>query len=118
MLLACAAVSCQTETHAVFTPAPSPTPHAAPTAAILQSGDVPAGLSVCLGSGPMDVYLSVLASADTLLAERQSNLWQQLRTAGATAGAISVFAANPTACKAELGAVTAVKAMTSVVIRF
>jgi hypothetical protein len=97
---------------------PSPSPHTQPTAAILQSGDVPAGLSVCLGSGPIDVYLSVLSNADAALAARESNFWQQLRGAGAIDGAISVFAANPSACKAELGVTSSVKAMTSVVVRF
>jgi len=102
----------------VVSPVPSPSPHTEATAAILQSGDVPAGLNVCLGSGPIDVYLSVLSNADADLAARESNYWQQLRTGGAIAGAISVFAANATACKAELGATTTVKAMTSIVFQF
>ena len=118
MLVVCAVASCQGETHAVFSPVPSPSPHTAPTVAILQSGDVPAGLSVCLGSGPIDVYLSVLSGADAALAARESNLWQQLRDQGAIAGAVSVYAANPTACKTELGATTTVKAMTSLVFQF
>src|SRR5205807_10372245 len=106
ILVACALVACQTQTHPAFSPIPSPSPHTAPTVAILQSGDVPAGLSVCLGSGPIDVYLSVLSGADAALAARESNLWQQLRDQGAIAGAVSVYAANPTACKTELGATT------------
>ncbi len=118
MLVLCAAVSCQNGTQPVVSPVPSPSPHTEATAAILQSGDVPAGLNVCLGSGPIDVYLSVLSSADADLAARESNYWQQLRTGGAIAGAISVFAANPTACKAELGATTNVQAMTSLVVQF
>src|SRR5437868_9974513 len=103
MLMLFGTVSCQNEPHAVFSPVPSPSPHTQPTAAILQSGDVPAGLSVCAGSGPIDVYLSVLSGADALLAARESNYWEELRTGGAIDGAISVFAANPSACKAELG---------------
>jgi hypothetical protein len=118
MLMACALVACQSQTHAVVSPLPTPTPHTPPTAAVLQSGDVPAGLTVCLGSGPVDVYLSVLATQDAALASRESDQWQQLRNQGAIAGAISVFAANPSACKVELSATTNVKAMTSLVAEF
>ena len=118
MLLACVLVACQSETHAVFSPVPSPSPHTAPTAAVLQSGDVPAGLGVCLGSGPIDVYLSVLATQDTVLAGRMADQWKQLRNQGAIAGAVSEFAANPSACKVELGATTSVKAITSLVAEF
>ena len=112
------AVACQSETHAVFSPVPSPSPHAAPTDAILQSGDVPAGLNVCLGSGPIDVYLSVLAGADPTLASHESDQWLQLRNQGAIEGAISVFTANPSVCKVELAATINVKAMTSLVAEF
>ena len=118
MLVLGVVVSCQSDTHAVFTPVPSPSPHTAPTVAMLQSGDVPAGLNVCVGSGPIDVYLSVMSGADADLAARQSNYWQQLRTDGAIAGAVSVFAADVKACKAELGATTNVKAMSSHVFQF
>jgi len=111
-------VACQNQTHAVLSPAPSPTPHTAPTAAILQSADVPVGLNVCLGSGPMDVYLSVLQNSDPALASLLGDQWLATIQGGATAGAISVFAANATACKAELGATTTVKAMTSFVAEF
>jgi len=111
-------VACQNETHAVFSPEPSPTPHAAPTSAILQSTDVPAGLSACLGSGPIDVYLSVLANQDQALAARESNQWQTLRSLGAKLGAISVFTSDPSACKAEFAATTSVKAMASLVVVF
>src|SRR5690348_8950901 len=97
---------------------PSPTPHTEATAAILQSGDVPAGLNVCLGSGPVDVYLSVLADADPTLAARETTQWQALRQLGAKSGAISLFASDPSACKAEFGAMTTVKAMASFVAQF
>ncbi|TMC84339.1 MAG: hypothetical protein E6I53_11210 [Chloroflexi bacterium] len=118
MLVLGVVVSCQGDTHAVFTPAPSPSPHTAPTVAILQSRDVPTGLNVCVGSGPIDVYLSVLSGANADLAARQSNYWQQLRNNGAIAGAVSVFASDITACKTELGATTNVKAMSSLVFQF
>jgi hypothetical protein len=118
MLLGCALVACQNETHPAFSPVPSPSPHTAATAAILQSGDVPAGLNVCLGSGPIDVYLSNLAGADAALARRESDQWQQLRNQGATEGAISLYAANPSTCAVELGATTNVKAIATFVARF
>jgi hypothetical protein len=110
--------SCQNETHAVFSPVPSPSPHTEPTAAILQSADVLAGLDVCLGSGPMDVYLSVLTNADATLAERETEEWQALRNAGAQSGAISVFTSDTSGCKAELGAAANVKGMASFVAQF
>ena len=118
MLLACGLVACQNQTNPMVSPVPTPTPHNQPTAAVLQSGDVPAGLNVCLGSGPIDVYLSVLATQDPALAGREADQWQQLHTKGAIAGAISVFTANPSACKVELAATTNVKAMTSLVAEF
>lgn len=111
-------VSCQNQTHPVFSPEPSPTPRTQPTAAILQSADVPAGLNVCLGSGPIDVYLSVLQTSDPSLSAQLSDQWLAMVTGGATAGAISVFAANPAACKAELGATSSAKAISSFVAEF
>jgi hypothetical protein len=117
-LLVVGLVACQSETHAVFSPVPSPTPHTAPTAAILQSGDVPAGLNVCLGSGPIDVYLSVLGDADAALAAREITAWQTLRQLGAKSGAISLFTSDPSACVAELGAKGNVKAMATFVAQF
>ena len=117
-LLLVGLAACQNETHAVFSPVPSPTPHTAPTAAILQSGDVPAGLNVCLGSGPIDVYLSVLGDADPTLAVRETAQWQTLRQLGATGGAISLFTSDPSACKVEFGATGTIKAMASFVAQF
>ena len=111
-------MACQSNTHPAFSPIPSPSPHTQPTAAVLQSGDVPAGLDVCVGSGPMDVYLSVLAGADAAVASRLSEQWSVMQTQGATEGAISTFATNPTACRAELGAATSVQAVSSFVARF
>jgi hypothetical protein len=113
-----AVVSCQNETHAVFTPVPSPSPHTEPTAAILQSADAPAGLNVCAGSGPIDVYLTVLVQSDATLAGREAEQWLALRSQGAQSGAISIFAAKPAACSAELGATRAGQAVTSIVVRF
>jgi hypothetical protein len=114
-----ALAACQSGTHPVFSPQPpSPSPPTLPTAAILQSTDVPAGLKVCLGSGPIDVYIVTLAHSDPALAARVSAQWQQLVIGGATSGAISLFTAGPTACSAELGATSNVKSVTSFVALF
>ena len=114
-----ALAACQSGTHPVSSPtAPSPTPSNLPTAAILQSADVPSGLNVCLGSGPIDVYIVSLAHADPALAARVGTQWQQLVVGGATGGAISLFTASPAACNAELGATSNVKSVTSFVAIF
>src|SRR5438270_8680721 len=110
MLVVLLLMACQGDTHPVFSPSPSASPHSQPTAAVLQSGDVPAGLIVCVGSGPMDVYLSVLHGADPTLATRLTGEWTRLQLQGATAGAISTFTASSPACNTELGAMTNVKA--------
>jgi hypothetical protein len=114
-----ALAACQSGTHPVSSPTPpSPTPSNLPTAAILQSADVPSGLNVCLGSGPIDVYIVSLAHADPALAARVGTQWQQLVVGGATGGAISLFTASPAACNAELGATSNVKSVTSFVAIF
>lgn len=110
--------ACQSDTHPVSSPQPSPTPHTAPTAAVLQPSDIPGGLDVCVGSGPIDVYVTSLASKDPALASRITSGWEQLRLEGATAAAISVFTATPAACDAELGAVSNVKSIASFVAVF
>jgi hypothetical protein len=104
---------CQSNTHPVFSPLPTPTPHTQPTAAILQSADSPAGLTPCLGSGPIDVYITNLAQSDAALAARVAAQWEQLRSGGANAGAISLFTAIPAACRAELGTTSNVKSVAS-----
>ena len=111
-------VSCQNETHAVFSPVPSPSPHHQPTAAILQPSDVPPGLNVCLGSGPIDAYIETLTSARAPIVQTVSNEWDQLVTAGARSGAISIYTSAPSACSAELGATSDLKAATSLVASF
>jgi hypothetical protein len=111
-------VSCQNEAHPAFSPVPSPSPHTEPTAAILQSGDVPAGIAVCLGSGPIDVYLATLANTNANLAASESQQWQALRAMGAHAGAVSLFTSSPSTCSVEFGAAAGVKAMWSFVAEF
>jgi hypothetical protein len=111
--------SCQNNTPVVVvSPSPSPSPHAAATDAVLQSSEVPVGLSPCLGSGPIDVYITTLANADANLAARAANQWQQLRLAGATAGAISLFTSMPAACSAELATTSSAKSIAAFVAEF
>jgi len=114
-----ALAACQSGTHPVFSPAPpSPTPSNSPTSAILQPADIPSGLKVCLGSGPIDVYIVSLAHADPGLAAKVGSQWQQLVVGGATAGAFSLFTATPAACNAELGAASNVKSVAAFVAIF
>ena len=65
-----------------------------------------------------DVYQAVLAGTDATLASRLTDQWLQMRTQGATSGAISTFAASPTACNAELGSTANIKAISSFVAQF
>ena len=110
--------ACQSSTPPVVSPPPTPTPHAAPTDAILQSADIPAGLYPCLGSGPIDVYITTLSHADATLAARVGSQWEQLRVAGATAGAISLFTSAPAACNAELATTSSAKSIAAFVAVF
>ncbi len=73
---------------------------------------------MCLGSGPIDVYLASLSQADATIGERSADQWQQLRLQGAREGAISLYVSNASACNAELGATSSVKALVSFVARF
>ena len=111
--------ACQTNSPtAVASPSPSPSPHTAPTDAILQSSDIPAGLNPCLGSGPIDVYLTTLAHADPNLGARVGAQWEQLRVGGTTSGAISLFTSTPSACNAELATTSSAKSIVTFVAAF
>ena len=110
--------ACQNETHPVFSPSPSPSPRTAPSAAVLQASDVPSGLTKCASSGSLDAYISTVEVDDIRLSAQWAAQWAELRSNGAHAGAISIYAANSSACAVELGATTTVKALASVVIEF
>ena len=109
---------CQTAAAPAATPQPSPTPHTAVAFAVLQPSEVPAGLNQCPGSGPIASYLTNLAGADPVLANRMTAQWQQLRTEGAVDAAISLFAADPSACTAQLAATSKIQAAASLVAVF
>ncbi|HEV2035796.1 MAG TPA: hypothetical protein VGU71_16655 [Candidatus Dormibacteraeota bacterium] len=109
---------CQTTAKPAASPQPSPTPHTAVAAAVLQSGEVPAGLDQCPGAGPIEAYLTGLAGADPALASRLTGQWQQLHAAGALDASIALFTADPSACTAQLAATSKGQAATSLVIVF
>jgi hypothetical protein len=88
------------------------------TAAVLQPGDVPAGLTQCPGSGPIAGYLLTLEGTDHALASRMTERWQELQAKGAVDAAISLFTADPAACTAELGVTSNIKAAASFVAVF
>src|ERR1041384_6664771 len=96
-------ISCQNESHPAFSPAPSPSPHISPAAAILQSSEVPPGMTPCVGSNqPVDVYASVMNGFDTAIGLRLSGYWDELVAEGAESGSVSVYASDPASCAARL----------------
>jgi hypothetical protein len=111
-------VACQTTATPVASPQPSPTPHIAVTAAVLQPGEIEANLNPCPESGHIATYLTSLAAADPTTASRMTGQWQQMKAAGALDGAISLFAADPSACTAQLAATSKIQAATSFVAVF
>jgi hypothetical protein len=85
---------------------------------VLQPGEVPAGLDACPGSGPIASYLTNLKAADPALATRMTDRWQQLQARGAVGAAISLFAADPAACTAELAVTAKTKAAANFIALF
>ena len=85
---------------------------------MLQSSDVPAELKPCPSSGSLDSYITSLQSSDPNLAQSLASQWQALKKAGATEGAIALFAADQTACTAELAARGTVKSAASLILAF
>ena len=99
-------------------PLPSPSPHTAATATVLQASDVSSQLGPCAGSGPISTYLAVISSSNPPLGQRLTQQWAALKHAGATDAAISLFAADPSACSAELAAASNIKSAASLVVAF
>jgi hypothetical protein len=118
LTLSALVAGCQTAATPVASPQPSPTPHTAVATAVLQPGEVPAGLNPCPGSGPIAGYLANLAGGDPALASRVTGQWQQLRAEGAIDAAISLFAADPSACTAQLAATSTIQGAASLVAVF
>jgi hypothetical protein len=111
-------VACQNTATPVAAPSPSPSPHSTVAAAVLQPDEAPAGLTKCPGSGPIAGYLLNLQGFDPALASQMSVRWQQLQGQGAIDAAISLFAADPSACTVELGVTSKIKAAASFVAVF
>ena len=113
-------VACQSTAQPppIPTPTPSPTPHTAATDAVLQPSEVPSGLNVCAGSGPIEGYITNLQSTAPAIASRLTDEWQSLRTLGAVSAAISLFSADDSACSAELAAASKSKSAAGFVAMF
>ena len=85
---------------------------------MLQQADVPSGLNLCAGSGPIQGYIANLQSAQPALASRLNDEWQSLRTQGASSSAIALFASDDSACSAELAAASKSKSAAGFVAVF
>jgi len=109
---------CQNTAQPVPTPTPSPSPHTAVAEAVLQSSDVPSGLNLCAGSGPIDSYITNLQASSPALASRLTDEWQSLRTLGAASSAIALFTSDDSACSAELAAISKAKSAAGFVVMF
>jgi len=84
----------------------------------LKAGDVPPGLKLCAGSGPIDGYIASLRSKDPDGYASLQDAWTALKGNGADAAAIDAFVEDPTtACTGTLGAGQG-KSATSFVIRY
>ena len=116
--LVLAAGACQISSTPVAAPVVSQAPHTAPAAAALQPGEVGPGLQACPGSGPIATYVTTLQASNPTLAAKFSSEWKSLQSAGAEGAAVAVYAADPSACSAELAATGAVKSEASVVVAF
>jgi hypothetical protein len=97
---------------------PASSPHPKVTAAVLQPGEAPAGLTVCPGSGPIAGYITNMQTSNPTLASRMTDQWQVLRSNGAVDAAISLFASDPAACTVELGVTAKIKAAANFVVVF
>ncbi len=110
--------ACQNTAQPLPTPTPSPSPHTAVADAVLQQGDIPSGLNLCAGSGPIDGYIKNLQTSQPALASRLNDEWQSLRTLGATSAAIALFTSDDSACSSELAAVSKAKSAAGFVAVF
>ena len=109
---------CQVASTPVADPILSPTPHTPVANAALQASDVPADLKPCPASGPIATYLTTIKTSNPALAQKLSAQWQALKQSGAQDAAITLFAADPAACSAELAATGTARSAASVVVIF
>lgn len=66
----------------------------------------------------MDDYIKSMQAANSTLAARLATQWAQLKAAGATEGAVSLYAADSNACNQELAAAGNIQSAASLVIAF
>ena len=118
MALLLAAGACQISSTPVAAPVISSAPHTAVTAAGLQPGEVATGLEACPGSGLIKAYLGSLQASNPALAAKLTTEWHDLQTSGAVDAAVALYAADQSACSAELAASGNVKSEAIVVIEF
>ena len=85
---------------------------------MLQQTDVPSSLGPCAGSGSIATYIAALHSTNPTLAEELGRRWDDMKALGAYDAAISLFAADPSACSAEFAAAANIKSAASEVIVF
>jgi hypothetical protein len=83
----------------------------------LQAGDLPANMPRCPASGPIDGYLHELQTKDRAAYDELQAAWRDLQKAGAAKAAVAVYATQPSACIARLGAGNG-SSMTSLVVAF
>jgi len=110
--------ACQSAAVATSSPTPVAAVHAIVAQTVLQQTDIPAGLAPCASSGSFGAYIAAVKSADPALAATIASQWKALQKQGAGEAQISLFAANPSACTAELGATGTVKSAASLVVAF
>ena len=70
----------------------------------LQQGDLPVTLQRCPASGDIGTYLRSPQPTDVQAHDELQTAWQDLQSRGAVRAALTVYAAQPTACSARLGA--------------
>jgi len=99
-------------------PLPSPTPHNPVASTLLQTSDLPGPLTQCPGSGAIASYITATTASNPDLARRLTRQWNDLKSLGATEAAINLFAANPSACSAELASAGNVQSAASLVVAF
>jgi hypothetical protein len=109
---------CQVASSPLAAPIASPSPHTSVAAAALQASDVPADLHPCPASGPIATYLTTIKASNPTLAQRLSAQWLALKKSGAQDAAITLFAADSSACSAELASTATVRSGASIVVVF
>lgn len=109
---------CQISSTPVAAPIVRSTPHTPVAIAALQASDVPADLQPCPASGAIATYLTTIKTSNPTLAQKLSAQWQALKKSGAQGAAITLFAADPVACTAELASTGTARSAASVVVIF